>query len=249
MHHRILQGLRNGEFDVVYQPQFVADGSRVASVEALVRWNAPDAAPLPLFLEAAEKSGAIVDIGQFVLRRGCEDATRWPGVRLAVNVSALQLRNVDFVTSTVAIVRASGLPFANVELELVESALLEDVERAQAMIMQLRELGFTIALHDFGTGFSSLTYLCNLSLDKLKIDKSFVAGVGTVQSAAIVQSVVALARALGLKVTAEGVETADQHSFLRACGCHFMQGYLFSKPVAASQITAMLQDADRRKIA
>jgi EAL domain-containing protein (putative c-di-GMP-specific phosphodiesterase class I) len=135
------------------------------------------------------------------------------------------------------------LPFNRLELEIVESSFIDDFEVADQALVRLRSLGIRIALDDFGTGYSSLTYLRRLTLDKIKIDQSFVAGVDMVQSAAIVQAIVALGRALGFKITAEGVETLEQHRFLRACGCHYLQGFLFSKPVAAAIIGEKLADA------
>ena len=242
MHMQILDGLAAGEFHLVYQPQMFADGSRMAAVEALVRWDHPTRGPVGPgdFTELAERTGAIVELGAFVLKQACLDALNWPGISVAVNISAVQLHDPDFARTVEAVIGETGLPFNRVELEIVESALIENFDIAIASLNHLRALGVRIALDDFGTGFSSLTYLRKLPLDKLKIDKSFVDGTGMVQSAAIIQAVVALARALGMKVTAEGVETEEQHRFLRACGCHYLQGYLFSKPLPASAITAKL---------
>jgi len=244
MHAQILEGLRNDEFNVVYQPQMLADGVTMGSVEALVRWTAGDGpVPLNLFLAVAEQTGAIVDIGSMVLLRACLDTLNWPGLRVAVNVSAMQLRSPHFAETIEHIVNAAGLPFDRLELELVESTFLENFDIAERNLSRLRQLGCTIALDDFGTGFSSLAYLCKLPLDKVKIDRSFIANVDKVQSAAIVQAMVALARALGLKVAAEGVETVEQQRFVKACGVHFMQGFLFSRPVAAEEITRMRKAA------
>jgi EAL domain-containing protein (putative c-di-GMP-specific phosphodiesterase class I) len=239
---RIILGIRRNEFFLEYQPQLMADGSRMVAVEALLRWTRPDSASsVTEIIRTAETNGAIRELGAFVLREACRQATAWPQIKVAVNVSAVQLRERDFARSVEAIIRETGLPPQRLELEIVESALIEDFEHAKRQIAELRSLGMTVALDDFGTGYSSLTYLLELPLDKLKIDRSIVAGVDKVQSAAIVQAVVALARALGLKVTAEGVETEQQHRFLRACGCHYLQGFLFSRPMAAEAITDELQ--------
>ncbi len=247
LHQQIINGIEAGEFHLVYQPQMFADGSRMAAVEALVRWNHPTRGPLgPAdFTDVAERSGAIVELGAFVLKQACLDALNWPGIGVAVNISAIQLHDPHFAEVVEATIRDTGLPFNRIELEIVESALIENFNVAIASIDHLRALGVKIALDDFGTGFSSLTYLRKLPLDKLKIDKSFVDGAGMIQSAAIIQAVVALARALGMKVTAEGVETEEQQRFLRACGCHYLQGYLFSKPVCARAITEKLSTPRR----
>jgi EAL domain-containing protein (putative c-di-GMP-specific phosphodiesterase class I) len=242
MYAEILNGIHDSEFQVVYQPQMTADGARMAAVEALVRWNHPTRGALGPndFVEMAEMNGAINELGVFVLRQACLDALHWPGISVAVNVSAVQLRDRSFAETVEAIVRNAGLPLNRLELEIVESALIENFDLAVSIISRLRSLGIKIALDDFGTGYSSLTYLRKLPLDKLKIDKSFVEEVGMVQSASIVHGVVAIARALGLKIVAEGVETEEQQRFLRICGCHYLQGYLFSKPVSASTITELV---------
>jgi diguanylate cyclase len=241
MHNEIFNGLRRGEFYVWYQPFLTNDGARIAGVEALARWNHPSRRIGPgEFIKVAERSGAIHELGLFVLRQACRDALQWPALIVAVNVSAPQLLDPHFAETVQTIVQEAGLPFARLELEIVESAFIEDFERAEQAIIRLRKLGIRIALDDFGTGYSSLTYLRKLPLDKIKIDQSFVAEVDMVGSAAIVQAVVALGRALGLKITAEGIETENQYRFLRACGVHYMQGYMFSMPVAAAAVSECL---------
>jgi EAL domain-containing protein (putative c-di-GMP-specific phosphodiesterase class I) len=244
---RILDGIRNSEFHLLYQPLVTADGARLVAVEALLRWTtASGAIPLEEFLGIAEASGTINELGAFALRQACLDALDWPQIRVAVNVSAVQLRAQNFSETVETIVGETGLPFERLELEIVESALIGDFEHAERQLANLRRLGIKIALDDFGTGYSSLTYLLKLPLDTLKIDGSIVAGVGKIQSASIVQAIVAMARAIGLKVTAECVETEEQHRFLRACGCHYLQGYLFSRPVAASVISEKLASQGAR---
>ena len=251
MRDEIVTGIRNGQFHVVYQPFFTADGSRLMGVEALVRWNHPVRGPVGPsdFIAVAEEVSAISELGEIVLRQACHDAKGWEGVSLAVNVSTHQLGKPGFVDSVIAIAEAEGFPLGRLELEIVESALIENFELASQIIGALRKLGVKIALDDFGTGYSSLTYLRKLPFDKLKIDKSFVDNVDEVQSAAIVQAVIAMARALGLKVTAEGVETVAQHKFLRVSGCHYVQGYLFSKPVSALAISQMLVSSSATRLA
>ncbi len=248
----ILNGIRNREFHLVYQPQMLADGSRMVAVEALARWNSPKHGAVgPVdFIEIAERSGVINELGAFVLRQACEDAKAWPAIVVSVNVSPRQLLADDFVDFVVKTVQETGLPFARLELEIVETALIEDFESVKKIVDSLRGRGVRIALDDFGVGYSSLTYLLKLPFDKLKIDKSLVDDVGTARCAAVVQSIVAMAKALGLKITAEGVETEAQQLFLRICGCHYLQGYLFSRPAPAETIARMLKlvQTERRAV-
>jgi EAL domain-containing protein (putative c-di-GMP-specific phosphodiesterase class I) len=226
-----------------YQPQMSADGSRIVSAEALLRVINPTPrlmgpADVLKHFDAPDDAAAL---DWWVLYRACSDALRWPGISVAVNLTADRFRDPGFVARLAKMVQEIGLPPSRIELEIVESSYIEDFGAAVANINALRALGFRVALDDFGTGFSSLTYLLKLPVDKVKIDKSFVDGVAFMQSAAIVHAVVALARALGLKVTAEGVETPEQHRFLKAAGCHYMQGWLFSKAVEAKVLSAMLE--------
>jgi EAL domain-containing protein (putative c-di-GMP-specific phosphodiesterase class I) len=245
----ILTGIENNEFHVLYQPIMVADGSRMAAVEALVRWNSPSRGPVgPMdFIAIAEQTGVINELGAFVLRQACRDALNWPEISISVNVSGNQLHDPTFPEFVETAVRESGLPFDRLELEIVESAVIYNFEPIEKVLNRLRGLGIKISLDDFGTGFSSLTYLRKLPIDKLKIDKSFIDGVGSVPAAAIIQAVVAMARALGLKITAEGVETKEQQLFLRVCGCNYQQGYLYSRPVSALVIAQMLAIAQTER--
>ena len=242
MRDEILTGIERGEFHVLYQPQMTADGARMAAVEALVRWNSPNRGAVgPAdFIKIAEKDGVIKELGAFVLRRACQDAISWPQLTVSVNVSGLQIQDPDFAAFVETTLRETGLAPTRLELEIVESALIENFDLAEQVLARLRRRGVRIALDDFGTGYSSLTYLRKFPLDKLKIDKTFVDEADTIVSASIIQGVVAIARALGLKITAEGVETETQRTFLRVCGCHYLQGYLFSKPVSALCISHML---------
>jgi EAL domain-containing protein (putative c-di-GMP-specific phosphodiesterase class I) len=227
---------------LVYQPQVSADGLAIVSVEALVRCHHPDhGLVLPVdFVQFAERNELIDQLGAWVLRRACREGACWPGIGVAVNVSPRQFRSPDFITFVEATARAEGMPFGRLELEITESAYFDDPDRAEEELRSLRTLGIKVALDDFGTGYSSLSYLRRLPLDKIKIDKSFVDALDTVDGAAIVSAVVALARALRLKVTAEGVETVGQQEFLRAAGCDYLQGYLFSQAVSAAEISAIL---------
>jgi diguanylate cyclase (GGDEF)-like protein len=239
----LLRAIENDELTLAYQPQVHADTGRIASVEALVRWRHPVHGLIApgVFITAAEERGLIVALGEWVMRRACRDAARWPNLRVGVNVSALQFRQSTFVQDVHRIMRETNLDTGRLEIELTESVLVEDADQAEAAMMELRAIGVKLALDDFGTGYSSLIYLRRFAFDKIKIDKSFLDSMeATGESAILVHSVVHLGRALGLEVTAEGVETEEQRRFLQAVGCHYLQGFLFSKPVPAEAIDALL---------
>jgi EAL domain-containing protein (putative c-di-GMP-specific phosphodiesterase class I) len=215
----------------------------VVGVEALCRWRHPQRGEIPPteFIPIAENSGLIIALGEKVLRRACLEAKAWPGISVAVNVSPLQFRRMDFVDEVERILAETGFDPAKLELEVTESTLLGNVDTAELAMFRLKALGVRLALDDFGTGYSSLLYLRRFPFDKLKIDKSFVHSIEkAADAAAIVHAVVSLGRGLGMKVTAEGVESAEQHLFLRAAGVHFMQGYRFGRPCPAAEISARL---------
>jgi EAL domain-containing protein (putative c-di-GMP-specific phosphodiesterase class I) len=177
-----------------------------------------------------------------VLRRACLDGKAWPGLDISVNVSPLQFRRTDFVEMVERMLAETQFDPARLEIELTESVLIGNIDSAEASMRRLKALGVRIALDDFGTGYSSLLYLRRFPFDKLKIDRSFVHSIEkAADAAAIVHAIVSLGRGLGMKVTAEGVETADQQLFLRAAGVHSLQGYRFGKAVPAAEITARLQ--------
>jgi EAL domain-containing protein (putative c-di-GMP-specific phosphodiesterase class I) len=224
---QLVAAIERDELFLVYQPQMHPDGQSMAGIEALVRWQHPVRGALgPAdFLNAVEAHGLSDELGTWVLKRACREALRWQGLTLSVNVSPTQFQKARFVERLV---------------ENVETAFFEDPGTAEAQLRHLRSFGLGLALDDFGIGYSSLSYLRRMPFTKLKIDKSFIDDVTMMQSAAIVHAVIALARAIGLKVTAEGVETAEQQKFLRIAGCNSLQGYLFSKPVAAAEIDEML---------
>jgi EAL domain-containing protein (putative c-di-GMP-specific phosphodiesterase class I) len=235
------RAIETDQLALLYQPQVAADGVSLAAVEAVVRWDHSSRGRLgpQAFVPLAESSGLIDPLGEWVLRRACRDALRWPGLCVSVNVSPLQFRRPDFVATVEAIARDAGAPIAQIELEILETAVFDNEAHAESDLRALRDLGFRIALDDFGAGYTSLAYLRRLPFDKLKIDKCFIDDIGSLRGVAIVQAIVALARALGMKVTAEGVETAAQHRVLRAAGCHYLQGFLFSPPVSAEAIDAL----------
>jgi diguanylate cyclase (GGDEF)-like protein len=228
---------------VFYQPIFNASGDTVVGVEALARWPHPTRGFISPgeFIPIAEHSGLIIELGAKVLRRACLDGMAWPGITVSVNVSPLQFRRLDFVSMVERILAETGFDPKRLELELTETTLLGNVESAESAMMRLRALGVRLALDDFGTGYSSLLYLRRFPFDKLKIDRSFVQSIEkAADAAAIVHAVVSLGRGLGMKVTAEGVETAEQHLFLRAAGVHYMQGFRFGKPTDPAEIAARI---------
>jgi EAL domain-containing protein (putative c-di-GMP-specific phosphodiesterase class I) len=239
---QLVAALEKDELFLAYQPQMLPDGQTMAGIEALVRWQHPVRGTIgPAdFLYAVEAHGLSDELGSWVLKHACEEALRWPSLILSVNISPTQFQKARFVERLVECVRETGFPLTRLELEVVETAFFEDPGSAEAQLRHLRSFGLGLALDDFGIGYSSLSYLRRMPFTKLKIDKSFIDDVMMMQSAAIVHAVIALARAIGLKVTAEGVETAEQQQFLRIAGCHYLQGYLFSKPVPPAEIDAML---------
>ncbi|HEX3710007.1 MAG TPA: GGDEF domain-containing phosphodiesterase, partial [Pseudolabrys sp.] len=238
------EAIENDRLRLFYQPIVNKSGEIVVGVEALCRWTHPTRGEIPPseFIAAAEHSGLIIELGAWVLRRACIDGMAWPKITVAVNVSPLQFRRSDFFDVVEKTLADTKFDPTRLELELTETVLLGNVDSAEAAMLRLKALGVRIALDDFGTGYSSLLYLRRFPFDKLKIDRSFVLSIEkAADAAAIVHAVVSLGRGLGMQVTAEGVETADQQLFLRAAGVHSMQGYRFGKAVSATEITARLQ--------
>jgi EAL domain-containing protein (putative c-di-GMP-specific phosphodiesterase class I) len=236
--------IENDQLDVAYQPVVNASGEKIVGVEALARWSHPERgfiSPVE-FIPLAEHSGLIIELGEWVLRRACRDGKAWPGLSVAVNVSPVQFRQTDFVEAVERVLAETKFDPGRLELEVTESTLIGNVEVAESAMLRLKSLGVRLALDDFGTGYSSLHYLRRFPFDKLKIDRSFVLSIEkTVDAAAIVHAIVSLGRGLGMKVTAEGVETAEQHLFLRAAGVHYMQGYRFGKPCSAADISVLVK--------
>jgi len=237
------RALANDELAVKFQPLYAADGERMVGVEALVRWNHPDRGVVPPseFIPVAEQTGLVVKLDEWVLRRACEYAAHWPGLSLAVNLSASNFRQPHVAERITRVLVDTGFDPRRLEIEITESMLLGATGEVLGELSEMRRMGVRIALDDFGTGYSSLGYLRRFPVDKLKIDKSFVQNLGiTEDAAAIVECVTRLGRALGLAVTAEGVESAEQHRFVRSVGCHQVQGYLFSPPVEPERIDEMV---------
>jgi diguanylate cyclase (GGDEF)-like protein len=229
--------LAKGEFQLVYQPFMNLAAGEVTGFEALLRWHHPArgaVAPAD-FIPLAEETGLIIPLGEWILRQACTEAARFPeAIRIAVNVSVVQFRNPHFVPSVVSALAAAGLSPHRLELEITETVLMEESEATLKTLHHLRSLGVRLALDDFGTGYSSLSYLSSFPFDKLKIDRSFVSGLGTnPDCAAIVRAIVGLGTSLGMTITAEGVETPAQLDFIRAVGCSEAQGSIIdaSQPI------------------
>ena len=240
--------LANGGFHLYYQPQ-VDRTHRIVAVEALLRWKPPGEKMVPpsRFIALAEETGLILQIGQWVLETACAQLAEWARypdtskLMLAINVSAKQFHQPRFVTMVRNALAETGANPALLKLELTETMVLTDVQDTVNKMHELRELGVTFALDDFGTGYSSLSYLKRLPLDQVKIDQSFVRNLATdVSDAAIVQTIISMSHTLGLQVIAEGVETADQLSFLEENDCRHFQGYLFGRPMLPEELAALL---------
>jgi EAL domain-containing protein (putative c-di-GMP-specific phosphodiesterase class I) len=241
----LIGGLERHELDLLFQPEISCLDERLIGVESLVRWDGEQSgdATLDQLFQDVERAGEIDRLGDWVLRRACRNAASWSDVFVAVNVSPLQFRRGDFVDSVFAAAAAAGLPLSRLELEITEHACFDDLGQAAEDLQRLRETGVKIALDDFGAGRSPLTHLRRLPLDRLKIDKSFVADLAASKTVEIVKAIVALAKALDLEVTAEGVETRAQFEFLRAAGCDCVQGFLFSGPLSAAGVAERIERA------
>ncbi|MBI1204924.1 MAG: EAL domain-containing protein [Rhodopseudomonas sp.] len=241
------EAIETDQLRLAYQPIVNKSGETVEGVEALCRWTHPtrgEISPME-FIAVAEHSGLIVELGAWVLKRALTEGKAWPNLTVAVNVSPLQFRRSDFAELVERTLAETDFDPARLELELTETVLLGNIDTAEAGMLRLKALGIRLALDDFGTGYSSLLYLRRFPFDKLKIDRSFVMSIEkAADAAAIVHAIVSLGRGLGMKVTAEGVETPDQHLFLRAAGVHYMQGYRFGKAVPPAEITARLRVHD-----
>jgi diguanylate cyclase (GGDEF)-like protein len=233
LEHELRRALAENMLDVHYQPIVSADGARIVGAEALLRWEHPQRGAIPpaQFVAAAEHCGLMPRLGEFVLRRAVSDAKRWPGVYVAVNLSPVQVREPSLVKLVAGVLSQAGLPPSRLVLEITEGVLIENPAEAKARLDALRRLGVGLALDDFGTGYSSLTYLQRFHFDKLKIDRAFVEPLGQSRDGqAMIEAIVALGRALGLSLLAEGVETERQRVLLRLAGCQEMQGFLFAQP-------------------
>jgi diguanylate cyclase (GGDEF)-like protein/PAS domain S-box-containing protein len=244
LQNEMRRALKSQEFVLHFQPQYGLKSGRICGLEALVRWEHPDRGVLlpGKFISIAEESGLILPLGEWVLRTACAQNKYWqdlgyPPVKIAVNLSARQFRQKNLVSRIAQILQETGLEPQWLELEITESLSMENVALSAEILQKLKTMGICLSIDDFGTGFSSLSYLSSFSLDTLKIDRSFISSLnGHLDRQAIVLTIIQLAKNLGLKVIAEGVETLDQMEFLRAKGCDEVQGFLLAKPVPAREV-------------
>jgi predicted signal transduction protein with EAL and GGDEF domain len=242
--------LSSRNLDIMFQPVVQASTGDITGVEALARW--PSTSPRKVapdkFIGIAENSGLIDSLGELILEKACFHAAQWPELRLAMNISAVQLNNPGFVKKALSILEANGIAPNRVEFEITETSLIHDTERAKVVFKELQNRGIKVALDDFGTGFSSIGYLRTFKFDRIKIDKSIVNKVlSSASELAVVQGTLLVARGLSAEVTAEGVESAEEASVLRLAGCTELQGFHYHKPMLASDVTAVLQKVKRAK--
>ena len=236
----------NGEFELYYQPVIDVKTGQITCCEALVRWHHPERGMIPPleFIPVAEETGLIVPLGEWVLRQACAEAAGWPKhVAVAVNVSPAQFKSRNLVPTVINALAASGLPAGRLELEITELVLMQETEGAIGILQQFHALGIRVAMDDFGTGYSSLGYLRSFPFDRIKIDQSFIHDLSTKDdSIAIIRAVVGLSSSLGIRTTAEGVETEEQLARLTSEGCSEVQGFLFSRPQPAAAVARMLRE-------
>ncbi len=243
MEHDLRQALAEEQFALQYQPQYNLRTRRLEGVEALLRWQHPQQGIISPgeFIPLCEETGLIVPMGAWVLRTACAQAARWEGVRLAVNLSPVQVRQAEFVPFVDQVLRETGLEPSRLDLEITEGTLMQETAQTMATLGGIRSLGVGIVLDDFGTGYSSLSYLRSFPFDKLKIDRGFVANVvEDAGAASIVRAVAMLGRSLGMRVTAEGIETLGQLARVETLGCDEGQGYLLGRPIPADKLTMLL---------
>ena len=242
--------LAEGEFILHYQPILNLADNTISCAEALVRWQHPQRGMIPPgnFIPVAEEIGLIVPLGEWVLRKACADAAKWPGdVKVAVNLSPIQVASANLVPTVVSALASSGLPASRLELEITESVMMQNTDATLAALHRLRELGVKISMDDFGTGFSALSYLRQFPFDKLKIDRCFIKDLSHEDALAIVRAVTTMAASLGMITTAEGVETSDQLAQVRMLGCNEVQGFFISRPQPVERIVRLIAEYAPRK--
>lgn len=247
------EALALNQLHLVYQPQIDYRDHNVVGVEALLRWQHPTHGFVPpdLFIPLAEQNGTIIPIGEWILDQACRQLREWHDqgfteLRMAINLSTVQLHHAELPRVVNNLMQVYRLPLRSLELEVTETGLMEDINTAAQHLLSLRRSGALIAIDDFGTGYSSLSYLKSLPLDKIKIDKSFVQDLlEDEDDATIVRAIIQLGKSLGMQVIAEGVETVEQEAYIIAQGCNEGQGYLYSKPLPARELTAYLKQARR----
>ena len=249
MEKDLRSALKKNQFTLHYQPQMNTNTGRISGVEALIRWRHPELGLVPpdRFIPLAEDTGHIFAIGEWVLRTACSQMKIWmdagfTDLRMAVNLSTIQFRQRNLPGLISDILDETGLNASCLDFEITESGAMHDIENSNAILDTLRRMGSRISIDDFGTGFSSLSYLKSFPINTLKIDRSFISDITTSpDSAAITRAIIAMAQNLNLEVIAEGVETHEQVEFLRAEKCNTMQGYFFSTPVPANSCMELLR--------
>jgi EAL domain-containing protein (putative c-di-GMP-specific phosphodiesterase class I) len=249
--------LERREFALQYQPKISLSTGEITGAEALLRWTHPTRGPVSpaQFIPVAEDCGLILPIGNWVLREACKQARAWvdaglPFATMAVNISAMEFRDENFLEGIFTILEDTGLAPGSLELELTESVLMKHAESTESILRALRARGVQLAVDDFGTGYSSLSYLRKFPIDALKIDQSFVRQIttGPIETT-IVTAVISMGRSLKLRVVAEGVETQEELAFLQAHQCDEAQGYYFSRPVPSEQFAKLLETGIRETVA
>ena len=237
--------LTRGDFELYYQPIVSTETGQVTTCEALLRWKHAERGWISPaeFIPVAESTGMIVQLGEWVLRKACAEAAAWPAaVKVAVNLSSVQFQNGKLVGTVFSALAGSGLAPSRLELEITESVLLGNNERNAMILKQLHELGVRLSMDDFGTGFSSLSYLRNFPFDKIKIDQSFIRNlVEDGRSKTIVRAITGLAQSFGMTTTAEGVETRGQLDCLMGKGCSEIQGYFYARPVPGTEVLEVIR--------
>jgi diguanylate cyclase (GGDEF)-like protein len=258
LENRLRRAIEEEQFLLHYQPKISAASGRITGLEALIRWQDPVAGLVPpgKFIPVLEETGMILDVGTWTIRKALIESRNWRlthggPLRIAVNVSAIQLRQRDFVDTVKRSIDGLGIAAAHLDLELTESMIMEDIEENVQKLQAVRDMGVNVAVDDFGTGYSSLAYLAKLPVNALKIDRTFVDTMAhNPHSMTLVSTIISLAHALDLKVIAEGVESEEQAKLLRLLKCDELQGYLISKPLAPGEIQDFLMNggtqADRR---
>jgi EAL domain-containing protein (putative c-di-GMP-specific phosphodiesterase class I) len=245
---RLIGALERQEYLLHYQPKIHIATDRIVGLEALLRWQDAETGLVSpaVFVPLLERSGAIVEVGEWVLQQAVRDCRRWASedaksIRVAVNASPLQLRRRDFVPSVLSSVKPMVQDGAGIDIEITESMLMQDMELSIRKLEELRDAGIGVAIDDFGTGYSSLRLLSRLPVDTLKIDRSFIQGiVDAPHEMTVVSTIISLARAFDMQVVAEGVETLEQLDLLRAMGCDQAQGFYLGRPAPAANVPAMI---------
>lgn len=249
----LIKAVKNGEFMLFYQPKLRLATGRVDSVEALMRWDSPELGMVsPVrFIPVLEETGMVVEVGEWAIRTACLQHRAWidaglPPLRIAVNLSARQLREISFVSALQNVLKETGVGPEGIEIEITESMLMSDTENAVSALKDLHNLGIHVAMDDFGTGYSSLSYLKRFPIDTIKIDGSFVADIADSQDGAeIIRTIISMGKTLNRQIVAEGVETEEQLALLREYECDVIQGYLLSRPLPGDELIEFLRAKSR----